>query len=154
MERLTVDAEICAGCRCCELACSYRHEGVFSPALSRVSVLKEDRYGMDYPVFCRQCEPCPAVEACPEGALVRSDGVVRCDEGLCTGCGVCVDVCSYGAVRLDGSLRPLICDLCGGAPACVDRCPTGALVFGGSGFFSERPGEVFRRLMRGWGIGG
>jgi ferredoxin len=51
-------------------------------------------------------------------------------------------------------LTPLICDLCSGEPACVEKCPTGALIFEESDFNSEKPDEVFRELMRRWGIGG
>ena len=154
MKRITVDAAQCSGCRYCEVVCSYRHEGVFSPSLSRVSVIREDRHGMDYPVLCRQCVPCPAVEACPSGALEQDGrGVVRCDGEACTGCGACASACPYGAIGLDGSSRPLICDLCGGAPACVERCPTKALAFGEAESSSERPEEAFRILRGRWGIG-
>lgn len=155
MKRLTIDAAQCSGCRYCEMVCSYHHEGRFSPTLSRISVIKDDRYGMDYPLFCRQCDPCPAIDACPSGALVQTgDGIVRCDYGACTGCGVCVGACPYDAIKMDRSSRPLICDLCAGEPACVDKCPTKALIFEESEFVSEKPEDVFRDLKRRWGICG
>jgi Fe-S-cluster-containing hydrogenase component 2 len=153
MKRLLVDSSECSGCRYCEMVCSFHHEGRFSPSLSRVTVVKEDRYGMDYPVFCRQCEDCPPIATCPTGALSKNEqGSVAVDTDACTGCGTCVEACKYGAVKLDGRSNPLICDLCGGSPVCVERCPTGALRFEESEEPSELPEEVFRGLMRRWGI--
>jgi len=143
LNRITVDAAQCSGCRYCEMVCSYHHEGKFSPTLSRVSVIREDRYGMDYPVLCRQCQPCPAQSG---------DGTVRVDHEACTGCGVCVGACPYDAIKLDGS-KALICDHCGGDPTCVRKCPTKALIYGESEFISEHPEEVFQDLRRRWGIG-
>lgn len=153
MRRIRVEAEKCSGCRLCEMACSFSHEGRFSPSLSRVSVIKEDRYGLDYPVYCHQCEACPSIEACPTGALTRRElGVIHVDEA-CTGCGACVDACPYDAVKLNGS-RPLICDLCGGEPACVERCPTEALAFVDCEGEAECPEEIFQAMLRRWGIVG
>lgn len=155
MKRIQVEAEKCAGCRYCEMICSFRHEARFSPSLSKVRVIKEDKYGLDYPVFCHQCEPCPSVDACPTGALTRSGlGFIQVNEAACTGCGACVDACIFDAVHLDESSKPLVCDLCGGEPACVERCPTGALSLIDSDEGFERPEEVFRELLIRWGIDG
>ncbi len=155
MKRLVVEAEKCSGCRLCEVVCSFAHEGVFSPRLSRVTVVKEDRHGLDYPVFCRQCESCPPTSACTTGALTRNQaGTLEVDEGSCVGCSSCVGACTYGALKLDGGSKPIACDLCGGAPACVDRCPTQALEHVESDVFTERPEEAFGRLSGMWGIHG
>jgi len=57
-------------------------------------------------------------------------GAVVVDEEKCTGCGLCVMACPYGAVRLDPVTGKAIkCDLCGGEPVCVKHCPFGALAF-------------------------
>jgi carbon-monoxide dehydrogenase iron sulfur subunit len=155
MKRLSVDAAQCSGCRFCEMVCSYRHEGVFSPTLSRVSVVKEDSFGMDYPVFCRLCDPCPSIDACPSDALGKTgDGTILCDHEACTGCEACAGACPYDAIKMDGSSRPLICDLCSGEPACAQKCPTKALTFGEADFRPEHPEEVFQDLKRRWGIHG
>jgi len=127
---------------------------MYSPSLSRVTVIKEDRDGMDYPIFCRHCDYCPAIERCPTGALERTEpGMINLVEDVCTGCGICVEACTFGAIKLDGSYKPLICDHCGGDPRCVARCPTKALSFEESKPFTEKPEEVFTRLRREWRIG-
>lgn len=136
------------------MACSFHHERRFSPSLSRVTVIKEDKYGMDYPVFCQQCDQCPPITSCPTGALSKTEyGVVTLDGEACNGCGVCLEACSFDAIKMYES-RPLICDLCGGTPVCAERCPTKALTFADANVISERPEDVFRELRRRWGIDG
>ena len=54
--------------------------------------------------------------------------VVKIDEELCNGCGVCVIPCAEGAIELvDGKARVLREELCDGAGFCLGVCPTGAL---------------------------
>lgn len=154
MERLLVEAEKCAGCRQCEMVCSFWHEEKFSPTLSRVTVIKVDEKGVDYPVFCRQCPTCPPEEACPTDAFKRTpEGVVDVDDDACNGCGQCVAACGFAAVKLNLESKPVVCDLCGGSPICVERCPTGAILYEEAGFFDETPDEAFSRLLGRWGIG-
>jgi Fe-S-cluster-containing hydrogenase component 2 len=153
LKRIIVDAAECAGCRICELACSYHHEGRFSPRLSRVDVVKEDKYGLDYPVYCRQCDDCPPSDACPTGALNRDEyGATILDVEACINCGICANVCTYNAVKLDEASKPLICDLCGGDPVCVKKCPTNALTYEESGQVTDIPEGVFMALRERWGI--
>jgi Fe-S-cluster-containing hydrogenase component 2 len=155
LKRILVEPPSCVGCRICELACSYRHNGVFSPSLSRVTVLKVDKYGLDLPLFCRQCEICPPLEACPTGALTRTGGgCIRLERGDCIGCGLCVDACPYDGIKLDGSSNPLICDLCGGSPVCVERCPTQALSFKVSEASTTSTNEMLNALKGEFGVGG
>ena len=154
MRRIVVEPEKCAGCRYCELVCSYSHEGRFSPTLSRVRVVKEDRFGLDLPVMCHQCEDCPPIQTCPQGALTRNDnGVVAVDRDACIGCEACASVCRFDAIRMVDS-KPLICDLCGGAPQCVEKCPTKALAFTESAGEPWSPERVLKEVIGRWGING
>ncbi len=147
---VVVDPLLCSGCRYCEMACSFKHEGVFSPALSRITVVREDDIGFDYPVVCRFCESCDALEACPTGAMRRVDGVVKVDIDKCVACGACVTACRYGAVKArPGGGQPIVCDLCGGDPVCVKRCPTRALAYSeGEDMSLPEAREYFIGFMR------
>ena len=54
--------------------------------------------------------------------------IVKIDEELCNGCGLCVPNCHEGALQIiDGKVR-LISDLmCDGLGACLGHCPEGAI---------------------------
>ena len=153
LKRIQIDAEKCSGCRFCEMVCSFQHSGKFSPSLSRVTVIKEDKHGFDYPVICHHCNHCPPIDACPTGALSRNQlGMIRLDVETCTKCGSCVNVCTFKALKMDDLSKPIVCDLCGGDPACVKRCPTGAMVFSESEPSFEPLEKVRDNLLRRWGI--
>lgn len=53
------------------------------------------------------------------------------NEQLCRGCGSCVEVCEYGAIRLKETGEILVADvneaLCEGCGTCSTYCPTGAI---------------------------
>ena len=54
--------------------------------------------------------------------------IVRIDEELCNGCGLCVTPCAEGAIEMvDGKARVVSEELCDGAGFCLAVCPTGAL---------------------------
>lgn len=54
--------------------------------------------------------------------------IIRIDEELCNGCGICIPNCHEGALQIvDGKAR-LISDLmCDGLGACIGHCPEGAI---------------------------
>jgi Fe-S-cluster-containing hydrogenase component 2 len=90
--KFVLDAELCTGCRACELACSFEKEGVFSPAKSRIHVVKIDEEGVDVPVGC---------EPCSFGAIQYDDvngRYFKCD--LCSGEPECIKWCFTGAISL------------------------------------------------------
>jgi Pyruvate/2-oxoacid:ferredoxin oxidoreductase delta subunit len=55
--------------------------------------------------------------------------LLRVDHSLCTGCGVCVDACSIGAIGLDREANVATIDLalCNACLVCLDACPNGAI---------------------------
>ncbi len=44
--------------------------------------------------ICMKCEFCPPAQQCPWNAITDQIDLVKCD-----GCGLCVTLCSYGAIR-------------------------------------------------------
>jgi protein NrfC len=154
---LLVDTRKCQGCMSCMLACTLVHEGVENPSLSRIQIIQNpfESFPADVTIEqCRQCVEPACVEACPENALVvNADyGNVRMvDKTKCTGCGDCIEACSYTPSRpvvasdenFNDDKKSRKCDLCaitpyhwdeaGGGPdgkqACVEVCPVGAIKF-------------------------
>ncbi len=114
------------------MACSLHHEGICSPALSRIQVLRREELGLSLPVVCMQCTDAPCAAACPVEAISResSSGAWLVDPELCIGCRLCISACPLGAVSFspDAADGPALkCDLCGGQPRCVLFCGTQAL---------------------------
>jgi len=50
------------------------------------------------PKACRNCSLC--VDDCPAQAIVQAEGRVLIDDKKCIGCGECLIVCKYGAIKL------------------------------------------------------
>lgn len=54
--------------------------------------------------------------------------VVKIDEALCDGCGLCIPNCHEGALQMiDGKARLISDLLCDGLGACLGHCPQGAI---------------------------
>ncbi len=54
--------------------------------------------------------------------------ILRIDEDLCNGCGVCVPNCHEGALQvIDGKVRMVSELMCDGLGACIGHCPEGAI---------------------------
>jgi len=54
--------------------------------------------------------------------------VIKIDEDLCNGCGLCVSGCHEGALQIIDDKARLISDLfCDGLGACIGECPLGAI---------------------------
>jgi formate dehydrogenase iron-sulfur subunit len=87
---------------------------------------------------CKHCENAACLEACPTGALFRTEfDTVVVQQDICNGCGYCVPACPFGVVDLstiDGKAHK--CTLCydrlkgGLEPACAKSCPTDSIQFG------------------------
>ena len=132
VKRIFVEYQKCNGCRICELRCSFEHYRVYAPTFARIHIHKNEREGIAKPVVCKQCAKPPCVPACPENALTKDEekGYIKLDKQKCTGCGLCIEACPFGAITLHPeSLISLICDTCSGNPQCVEYCPEEALHF-------------------------
>jgi carbon-monoxide dehydrogenase iron sulfur subunit len=155
LKRISVDVNRCSGCRQCEMTCSFKNEGVFSPSLARITVTKEDSLGWDLPIVCWHCELCKAMENCPRKALQRNEeGLIVINRKKCTGCKKCSEMCVIGAIKLHPERNtPLICNLCGGEPLCVQNCPTEALTYRETEAQQPRlPDQVVKQALSRWRI--
>jgi formate dehydrogenase iron-sulfur subunit len=161
------DATLCIGCKACEVACkewngiaedgfnwtgnSYDNTGSVGHSTWRhvkfVEHAPEPGLGGNNPelaswVFssdvCKHCEKAGCLEACPTGAIVRTEfGGVFVQPDICNGCSYCVVACPFGVVQRnkeDG--RAFKCTFCydrqkvGLHPACSTACPTESIKFG------------------------
>jgi formate dehydrogenase iron-sulfur subunit len=97
-----------------------------------------DRWLMQSDV-CKHCANAPCQEACPTGAIIRTEfDTVYVQQDICNGCGYCVVACPFGVIARDerGDHRAHKCTLCydrlkdGMEPACAKACPTDSIQFG------------------------
>jgi formate dehydrogenase iron-sulfur subunit len=150
------DATLCIGCKACEVACkewnllpaepgglrgtSYDNTGPLSATTWRhvQFVEKDPNTWLMLSDVCKHCARAGCLEACPTGALFRSEfGSVVVQQDICNGCGYCVPACPFGVVELDlNDGKAHKCTLCydrlkgGFEPACAKACPTNSIQFG------------------------
>lgn len=54
--------------------------------------------------------------------------IIKIDRALCNGCGLCVEACHEGAIRMVDGKAELVSDkYCDGLGDCLPTCPTGAI---------------------------
>ena len=130
---LMIHPDKCTGCRNCELACAFVHEGQFRLAATRVHAYTWERVGISVPMLCQQCDEAACVKVCPTGAMHRSNALanlVDWDERVCIRCKMCTVACPFGNARYDAASSAIFkCDTCQGAPECVTFCPNAALEY-------------------------
>jgi formate dehydrogenase iron-sulfur subunit len=97
-----------------------------------------DRWLMHSDV-CKHCANAPCHEACPTGAIIRTEfDTVYVQQDICNGCGYCIVACPFGVIARDeqGDHQAHKCTLCydrlkdGLEPACAKACPTDSIIFG------------------------
>jgi Fe-S-cluster-containing dehydrogenase component len=84
--KINVNANLCTGCRICELVCSLVKYSEFNPSKSAIRVIRKVRTGTYYPVI----SPFTGIVLDAQG-----DPLV-CD--FCTGNPECVQLCPTGAI--------------------------------------------------------
>jgi formate dehydrogenase iron-sulfur subunit len=161
------DSTLCIGCKACEVACkewnqvgddglnwsgfSYDNTGAVGASSWRhvkfVEQTPEPGFGGNAPQLnswsfssdvCKHCENAGCLEACPTGAIVRTEfGGVFVQPDICNGCAYCVVSCPFGVVeRNERDGRAFKCTFCydrqksGLEPACAKACPTASIQFG------------------------
>ena len=161
------DTTICIGCKACEVACkewnqlpsdgmhltgmsfdntaglgssTWRHvEFIERPvAFGKQTAGHKEFSWLLMSDVCKHCERAGCLEACPTGAIVRTEfGSVYVQPDICNGCGYCIVGCPFGVIdRLPEDGRAWKCTLCydrlkdGVEPACAKACPTQSIQFG------------------------
>lgn len=162
------DATVCIGCKACEVACkewnhvpadgftftgnSYDNTGMLGASTWRHVMFLEQPAQMGAQItgtqdpfrwlflsdVCKHCEHAGCLEACPTGAIVRTEvGSVFVQPDVCNGCGYCVVGCPFGVVDKNHKVGTAFkCTFCydrqrdGLVPACAKACPTQSIRFG------------------------
>lgn len=80
---------------------------------------------------CLCCGPCKSCKACVMLELQIEIPEIKLNQEICSGCGVCVLLCSYDAIKLEKSgdkaaavINDLRCKRCG---VCAAACPSAAI---------------------------
>jgi formate dehydrogenase iron-sulfur subunit len=109
-----------------------------TPPGSALPFFNSDRWLMHSDV-CKHCANAPCHEACPTGAIIRTEfDTVYVQQDICNGCGYCIVACPFGVIARDeqGDHHAHKCTLCydrlkdGIEPACAKACPTDSILFG------------------------
>jgi formate dehydrogenase iron-sulfur subunit len=161
------DTTVCIGCKACEVACkewnqlpddgfvfsgmSYDNTGDLGAStwrhvsfIERPVPLSGQETGLgDFSWLmmsdvCKHCQRAGCLEACPTGAIVRTEfDTVYVQPDICNGCGYCVVACPFGVIdRREDDGRAWKCTMCydrlgdGLEPACAKACPTDSIQFG------------------------
>ncbi len=109
-----------------------------TPPGTALPFFNSDRWLMHSDV-CKHCANAPCHEACPTGAIIRTEfDTVYVQQDICNGCGYCIVACPFGVIARDdhGDHHAHKCTLCydrlkdGIEPACAKACPTDSILFG------------------------
>jgi formate dehydrogenase iron-sulfur subunit len=169
------DSTLCIGCKACEVACK-EWNGLSEDGLNWTGFSYDNTLAVGHSTWrhvkfvehapepgfggnaaelaswtfssdvCKHCENAGCLEACPTGAIVRTEfGGVYVQPDICNGCAYCVVSCPFGVVQRnpdDG--RAFKCTFCydrqkaGLIPACAKACPTESIQFGEIGYLQNK----------------
>jgi len=124
--------------RMLNMSCS--QEGFFAerhPKLAPVATVNEGIYiagtcqgPKDIPETVAQAEAAAAeaIAITSKGYITLEPNLAYVDEKLCSGCQICIPLCSYNAIELDKEKKVVVVNdaLCKGCGVCVAACPSGA----------------------------
>ena len=159
------DTTVCIGCKACEVACkewnnlpadeihltgesydntsrlssnTWRHVNFIEHAVRNDAQAAFQSGWLMMSDVCKHCHNAPCLEACPTGALFRTEfDTVVVQQDIRNGCGYCQPACPFGVIDInvqDGKAHK--CTLCydrlkgGLEPACAKSCPTDSIQFG------------------------
>ncbi|HWF39948.1 MAG TPA: 4Fe-4S dicluster domain-containing protein [Candidatus Acidoferrales bacterium] len=161
------DSTLCIGCKACEVACK-EWNGIKADGFQWTGKSYDNTLALGHSTWrhvkfvegeidagrggnapgelswefssdvCKHCENAGCLEACPTGAIVRTEfGGVYIQPDVCNGCAYCVVACPFGVVeRNEADGRAFKCTFCydrqkdGLKPACATACPTESIKFG------------------------
>src|SRR2546429_6942417 len=118
------DTSLCIGCKACEVACkqwnqlpadgfamtgnSYDNTGTLGATTwrhvqfieqAKANGNRQDQRWLMMSDVCKHCANAACLEACPTGALVRTEfDTVYVQQDICNGCGFCVPACPFGVI--------------------------------------------------------
>jgi NADPH-dependent glutamate synthase beta subunit-like oxidoreductase/CheY-like chemotaxis protein/NAD-dependent dihydropyrimidine dehydrogenase PreA subunit len=127
-------------------------EVLWAPAEERLNFAPfEKGYSLEEAVAearrCLCCGPCSSCKACVAMGLQSELPPIRLDQDLCSGCGVCVTVCPYDALKLvksdDGRAAVMDTIRCKRGGLCVSSCPSGAITINDSLAETIASGYIF-----------
>ncbi|GFO68619.1 4Fe-4S ferredoxin [Geomonas limicola] len=178
------DTSVCIGCKACEVACKQWNQlpadGAYFSGRSYDNTMHLESTTWRHVAFlersrqlsgqttarpfswlflsdvCKHCNRAGCLEACPTGALVRTEfASVYLQPDVCNGCGYCVVACPFGVInRREDDGRAWKCTLCydrqkvGLEPACAKTCPTDSIFFGPVGELQVRAQARLLELHR------
>jgi Pyruvate/2-oxoacid:ferredoxin oxidoreductase delta subunit len=73
--------------------------------------------------ICFCCDDCCGYFLNPTEKCDKGNYIEMTDMDLCTDCGICVNVCYFGARKMDGEKFIIDRDNCYGCSLCADICP-------------------------------
>jgi len=86
---------------------------------------QSDKTKADGICFC--CDDCCGYFLSPEEVCDKGSQIEKTDIEKCTACGSCVDVCYFGARKMDDEALAVVQDSCYGCGLCVDVCSEGCV---------------------------
>jgi NADPH-dependent glutamate synthase beta subunit-like oxidoreductase len=85
---------------------------------------------------CLYCGPCVSCKACVSIGMQDALPTVKVNANMCSGCGICISACHYGAAYLRDRVGEIISDTdmfrCKACGMCVSACPAEARSLEGS----------------------